>query len=70
MIDVFKCQKPLFRGHEVLVYMEEKKIMLLLPYDKNWRKLFGDKLKIYVSAKYTPKVKTLDIIRVLPDRNW
>jgi hypothetical protein len=66
---IVKMQRAQFPPDaDVLVYDESRKFLVHMPFDKNVRKAFGKKAKIYANARINGK--TLEILEVVSDQDW
>lgn len=53
--EIYKLQRPLMGGKELLLYNEDKSIISHLPPQKDLLKMFGNDLKIYVLGHFDQK---------------
>ena len=68
--EIFKLQRPVAYGNnEVLLYNKNGSSWSQFPMDKNLKKLFGKKFKIFVLG-YIGKDTLLHIDKVVKDEEW
>lgn len=67
--EIFKLQRPIAGGKELLLYNEDKSIISQLNCEKELLKLFGKDFKIYVLA-YFDKSDVLHIEKKVKQQDW
>lgn len=70
--EIFKFQRPLDGGKNVLIYNENRSIMLVEEMTKRqMRDLFwGNEPKVYCLCSYTPPRSALMIEKIVEDQDW
>lgn len=67
---ILKMQRPIAPPDApVLAYDERRSVHVLIDQSPRLGRLFGDRLKIYVTA-HIAENGALEVDKVVPDRNW
>jgi len=66
---IAKYQKSFDRNPQVMIYDKSGKWKIMMPYQKDLKKVFGDEMKVYASVCFT-KDGTLYLDEVVEEQEW
>ena len=70
--EIFKFQRPLDGGNDILIYNEDRSIEVVYPMSKKQMKdiFWNDEYKVYCLCSYKPPRSKIKVEQIVEEQDW